>query len=136
MSFSKDIPLEWLPAYIQGFGRSLWYTTKGNFNKVTKIIDAFDEKYQKHLWRGLGVAIAYVGGLSQEEWEKIQSSDAFEHINVGFILAFPFLKNIRSKGFMIELFHLDESIDCNDAILRKISKNGTDYLKIIKETIS
>jgi len=50
----------------QGLGRSIWYLNKGIFNDAKTMIEGFAVERQKDLWRGLGIAIAYVGGNNEE----------------------------------------------------------------------
>lgn len=45
-----------------GLGRSMWYAAHGNIVEAQTVLSKFPTSRQKNLWRGLGVAIAYVGG--------------------------------------------------------------------------
>lgn len=51
-------------AFDQGLGRSLWYTCLGKPEEVKNAIDKFPAARQRDLWRGAGIAVAYVGGAS------------------------------------------------------------------------
>jgi len=106
ISFPKNIPLESLPDFIQGFGRSLWYNYKGNLAKITVLINAFKKEEQIHLWRGVGVAIAFVDGLSKEDWLEIRENPYIEQLKNGFLLAYPSLKNETTIQTLKELFKL------------------------------
>ncbi len=50
-------------AYDQGVGRCLWYMSKGNTVQLLKLIEGFSDSRKPHLWRGIGIAAAYVGGM-------------------------------------------------------------------------
>ena len=54
-----------LQAFDQGIGRGIWYTSKGDLNLLEQMLSAFDEKRIPALWRGIGVASFYVGGLDE-----------------------------------------------------------------------
>ncbi len=57
----------------QGLGRSIWYLNKGNFDDAKTMIERFAAERHKDLWRGLGIAISYVGGCSEEGLQEIFS---------------------------------------------------------------
>ena len=57
----------------QGLGRSIWYLNKGNIDDAKTMIESFAIERQKDLWRGLGIAIAYVGGCDEEILNEIFS---------------------------------------------------------------
>ncbi len=49
----------------QGIGRSIWYLNKGIIDDAKTMIEDFAPDRHKDLWRGLGIAIAYVGGCGE-----------------------------------------------------------------------
>lgn len=57
-----NLPVTALHVYDQGIGRSLWYSNNADINKIRSKIDSFQNNRQTDLWRGVGIAIAYVGG--------------------------------------------------------------------------
>ena len=58
----EGIPEELQMAFDQGIGRSLWYISKGDLEMLDRMMNAFPEYRQKHMWRGIGVACPVVGG--------------------------------------------------------------------------
>ena len=60
----KMIPaeIEDINGFDQGLGRRLWYLTKGNIDHLLELLNDFDEVRRGDLWRGAGIACAYVGG--------------------------------------------------------------------------
>lgn len=58
-------------AYDQGLGRSLWYSNLAKIDEVKITIEKFPAERRKDLWRGLGIAIAYVGGCTEEMVKEI-----------------------------------------------------------------
>jgi hypothetical protein len=54
-----------MPGYDQGIGRSLWYTSKGNISKLKELIEGFDTSRRSDMWRGIGIAMAYVGAFDK-----------------------------------------------------------------------
>ena len=68
-----------LEVYMQGVGRSLWYTTKGKLPKLEKWLLALPKKFLPSLWRGIGIASTYVGGGTTEYWQELyQQADAYQ----------------------------------------------------------
>ena len=63
----------------QGIGRSIWYLNKGVIDDAKNMIEGFAVERHKDLWRGLGIAIAYVGGCNAETLQEIFSkADSFK----------------------------------------------------------
>lgn len=60
-----------MPIYDQGVGRSIWYTAKTDINKIHSVIETFAANRQADLWRGIGIAVAYVGGCSEEDLKTL-----------------------------------------------------------------
>jgi hypothetical protein len=58
------VPAVLLPLYDQGIGRSLWYMCNAEIEKIKGKIETFTIKRQASLWRGIGIAVAYVGGCN------------------------------------------------------------------------
>src|SRR4030095_9223172 len=60
----KMIPaeIEDINGFDQGLGRRLWYLKKGNIDHLLELLNDFDEVRRGDLWRGAGIACAYVGG--------------------------------------------------------------------------
>ena len=60
-----------LRAYNQGLGRSLWYIAQGEVEKLVKLINIFAENRHNDMWRGIGIAVAYVGGVEALNIEQL-----------------------------------------------------------------
>lgn len=58
-------------AYNQGLGRSLWYINNGDINAAKHALEKFPAERHNDLWRGLGIAIAYVGGCNENSLKEI-----------------------------------------------------------------
>ena len=86
----------------QGIGRRLWYTGKGDFEKVNLLINKFSESRKIDLWKGVGLACGYVGGIKAgilSKFNKIE--ERFQsHFNTGYILTT--IHNIKSKRIEVE----------------------------------
>lgn len=59
--------------YDQGLGRSLWYTAKAEPETLMNLIHPFTENRKADLWRGVGIALAYVGGCDADTLERIKT---------------------------------------------------------------
>lgn len=53
---------KYFQGYDQGLGRCLWYLCKGDVTKIPEMIQQFSGSRHADLWRGIGIACAYVGG--------------------------------------------------------------------------
>ncbi|MCB9205183.1 MAG: DUF1702 family protein [Flavobacteriales bacterium] len=70
----ENITPEYQAGFDQGVGRAIWYTTKGEVDKVANIINHFSEDRRPNLWQGIGVASTYVGGCSDELIAELKSA--------------------------------------------------------------
>lgn len=67
-TIQKRQPLTGLPgyaarAYDQGLGRSLWFSTGANTDRIIETLEGFPEQRRSDLWSGLGLACAYAAGV-------------------------------------------------------------------------
>lgn len=58
-------------AYNQGLGRSFWYIAQGEVEKLTRLASLFPDNRLHDLWRGIGIAVAYVGGNGKLSLQEI-----------------------------------------------------------------
>ncbi len=65
MKLPQELPQKFLNPYDQGLGRSIWYNTKADCEKIAEMLSAFNYERQKDLWRGIGIACVYVGGYDE-----------------------------------------------------------------------
>lgn len=65
------LPAGAMPMYDQGVGRSIWYWAKTDINKIHSLIETFAVGRQADLWRGIAIAIAYVGGCNEEDLKTL-----------------------------------------------------------------
>ncbi|HQW93203.1 MAG TPA: DUF1702 family protein [Ferruginibacter sp.] len=65
------LPQAALCMYDQGVGRSLWYSCRADIHKVKNKIEGFPAERQAALWRGMGIAVAYVGGCDDAYLETV-----------------------------------------------------------------
>lgn len=93
-----------LEVYMQGVGRSLWYTTKGNFSKLEKWLSALPQEFLPSLWRGVGIASTYVGGGTTEYWQELyQKADVYQaNLLAGVVMAV----SSRVKAQTVKFCHL------------------------------
>ncbi|WBC14943.1 DUF1702 family protein [Micromonospora sp. WMMA1998] len=80
-------------AFDQGVGRSLWFSTGANVDRIISTINRFEPSRQPDLWSGIGVACAYAAGVM----DRVAVSRLFEaagrhraHVAVGTAIASVF----------------------------------------------
>ncbi|MEO7019926.1 MAG: DUF1702 family protein [Ktedonobacteraceae bacterium] len=54
-------------AFDHGLGRSIWFSTGANVERIVTTISAFPETRQADLWGGIGLACAYAAGVVDRE---------------------------------------------------------------------
>lgn len=57
-----------LAFFDRGLGRSLWYLSKGNLAQLDNLLCAFESNRKENLFQGIGLASAFVGGLTCTDW--------------------------------------------------------------------
>lgn len=58
-------------AYNQGLGRCFWYNAQGDVEKLVRMINIFSEERHYDMWRGVGVAVNYVGGIENSTLKNL-----------------------------------------------------------------
>ncbi len=61
-------------AFDHGLGRSIWFSRNANVAHVATTIAAFSEARQPDLWRGIGLACGYTGGVEISVVEALQAA--------------------------------------------------------------
>ena len=59
-------------AYAQGVGRSLWFVTGANANRIAQSISLLPSSLHGDLWSGIGLACAMAGGADRAEIELMK----------------------------------------------------------------
>lgn len=80
--------LEYIPekdfkGYDEGLGRSLWYSCKGDENKLPEMIQNFAPERHPDLWRGIGIACSYVGGCNETLLKTLSALAGKHNIQLG-----------------------------------------------------
>lgn len=69
----------YLGYYDQGLGRSLWYNSGGDCDKIGAAIGKFAAGRQAELWRGIGIAASYLGGCDEATLNRVLTAAAGHH---------------------------------------------------------
>lgn len=87
--FPGFISVKELAPYHQGIGRSLWYISKGDAKKVYELLTGFALERQSDLWRGIGIAVAYVGGSDDATLKSLSAFSGIfrRQLSCGILLA-------------------------------------------------
>lgn len=78
----ENITPEFQAGFDQGVGRAIWYATKGDVAKMLNIINHFTENRRANLWQGIGVALTYVGGCSDELMAELKTASGEFKMNL------------------------------------------------------
>ena len=102
-------------AYDQGLGRSIWYLNNGDFTAFKNMIQKFPAERHSDFWRGLGIAITYVGGCDKNYLQEIfAAAENFQpQLATGAMMA------LVSRKFSCFIY-TDTSISC-EVFCRKTS---------------
>jgi hypothetical protein len=131
-------------AYDQGLGRSLWYLNHGKVDEAQTMLEKFPAERHADLWRGLGIAVAYVGGCDEKTLGQIfKSADTNKaQLATG---AFMALVSRHYAGYVSEgtaftcrlwcKQSADKMIAQNDAIKKSLHLNNPDAFAKWKEGI-
>lgn len=57
-----------------GLGRSIWFTTGANVQRLVATIGAFPLERRADLWSGIGLACGYTGGVKRETIEALREA--------------------------------------------------------------
>ena len=86
---SEKINSTLLKYYDLGLGRSIWYSSNGNILKVKEVIGLFSSERKENLWKGIGIASTFVGGMADNTLNTIfeNAKEYQSHLLVGVLLA-------------------------------------------------
>ncbi|HMJ48190.1 MAG TPA: DUF1702 family protein [Ferruginibacter sp.] len=99
------LPNYLLPVYYQGIGRSFWYLCKTGINNVCSKIESFPSPIHEDMWRGVGTAVAYVGGCDVETLNDIYFSAAEHRTQLGYGAALAVKSRNDAGTFTTDTYH-------------------------------
>lgn len=75
--YRSNLSLTWLPlysqrAFAQGLGRSLWFVEGAEIKSIAQTISVMPKKLHEDLWSGIGLACAYAGGITRDEYQELK----------------------------------------------------------------
>ena len=137
----EQVSQEWVSAFYQGLGRSLWYTSQGNVERLIKSIEMYPEKASLDLWRGVGVAITFVGLIDSQSLKLLSkiNTNSLNSLKQGVALVLSSIskKNKQTPDLeRIGNFFFDDwkkTIGFTEIIKSKLNENGTNYLLLIEQ---
>jgi enediyne biosynthesis protein E3 len=93
-------------AFDHGLGRSIWFSTGANVERIQAAIASFPEERQADLWSGIGLACAYAAGVVDREAIQRLQQAAGSHgpqMAVGTAIAATFRQQAGSSAPHTEL---------------------------------
>ena len=111
------------PSFDQGLGRSFWYNAGGEIEPVLGKIALFPKDRNPAFWRGIGVAITYVGGVSDTQIETIKEA------------SIPNLTNLKYGAVMALVSRKKAGTSCEDsnAIVRYLVPNFNEIVGRVEQ---
>ncbi len=61
-------------AFDQGLGRSLWFVTCADIERISSVIASFPESRRADLWSGVGLACAYAGATNGRALQRLRKA--------------------------------------------------------------
>ena len=61
-------------AFDQGLGRSLWFVEGADVTRIPRTLTAFATERRADLWRGIGLAATYAGGVGEAELKALREA--------------------------------------------------------------
>ena len=58
---------DFTPFFNQGLGRFFWHISDGDANKLPRFLSLVEKKRLGDVWRGIGIAFTYAGGVKKSE---------------------------------------------------------------------
>ncbi len=91
--------------YDQGVGRSLWYTCSADIIKIRSLIKSFPGVRQASIWRGIGIAVAYVGGCDDDTLRTLLQYAATNCIQLTYGAALALRSRIEANTLTTDTAH-------------------------------
>lgn len=135
----SDVLIEWRSAYLQGLGRSLWYISQGNTEQLIRTIDQYSSSFSKDLWRGVGIALAFVGKTDNETLYHLSTIKELTSLKHGVALAVSSMLSTNEFSSETETIGNYFFDDCKKvssfvaAIESNMNPQGSNYLALIEE---
>lgn len=88
-----------------GLGRSIWFTSSTNAERVAAMIDAFPEVRRADLWSGVGLACGYTGGANESALRTLESlvGNYRYHLAMGVAIAANARHTVGNPSHYVEL---------------------------------
>jgi len=96
----------------QGLGRSFYFSAGADVDEIYSIVSMFRPGRHRDLWLGVGVGVAYVGGLGSGEIERLRDLAGQHAVQLG-IGAAVVAKGRLQAGNLIEETDVAASILCD-----------------------
>ncbi len=104
MDRAHRVPLEYVNAYDEGIGRLIWYESRADLQKMMDLVSRFDKSRLPDIWRGIGIAVSFVGAYDLDFFKKILNftGDFRLSFNIGSALAAKALDSTHTVNNEVE----------------------------------
>jgi len=123
-----------LHAFNQGLGRSLWYLSQGESERLVRALNLFDEDRKKDLWRGVGLAATYVGGVDDGQLDEIkkEAGSLFVCFKCGTLLAIAGRQKAEQPTASSDQIAKHLSLEVSE-LIETLSKKSNSFKAILQE---
>ncbi len=100
--FERKFPTElgnrFLNPFHQGVGRAMWFVYGGQPDKISRHINTFSNEFQGDLWAGVGLAMAYAGGVDEIIIHQLKSECEKYTLQIGQGVTFACKARLRANN--------------------------------------
>ena len=139
----RNITSQFLAGFDQGVGRSLWYITKGDVERLKRTLELFSQERHFDLWRGIGIAVTFVGGIGSAEMQQLEiaAGNSINEFKLGVLMAQSSRKKAESTSETAQLI-ADFFIKNEEELLENLDEteantfvNINDYLNELRQLV-
>ncbi len=143
------LPEAGISMYDQGVGRSLWYTSSADIIKIHSVIKSFPAIRQASLWRGIGIAVAYVGGCDDETLKTLLQYASINRIQLTYGAALASRSRLEANTMTTDTDHCSrlwftlttseanmDSLDPANPVMNENEEVYFNWIKQVEESLA
>ncbi|WP_435623185.1 DUF1702 family protein [Flagellimonas sp.] len=137
--FERKFPTElgnrFLHPFHQGVGRAMWFVYGGQPDKISRHIDTFSKAFQGDLWAGVGLAMAYAGGVDEIIMDQLKLECEKYPLEIGQGVTFACKARLRANN-MCDHTELAAQIFCGRTAQEAANLTDTSLVLVDRSGVS